>query len=88
MPRAITASAVSQHIKKLEDFYGRQLFIRRNNQLLLTDSARTVLATSFGGKNPQGVFQYVRVEGRGELYLLPVFVGREWELVAAGMTGS
>jgi len=49
---------------------------------------RTVLATSFGGKNPQGVFQYVRVEGRGELYLLPVFVGREWELVAAGMTGS
>ena len=42
----VTASAVSQHIKKLEDFYGRQLFIRRNNQLLLTDCARTVLATS------------------------------------------
>ena len=42
----VTASAVSQHIKKLEDFYGRQLFIRRNNQLLLTDIARTVLATS------------------------------------------
>jgi len=49
---------------------------------------RPVLATSFGGKNPQGVFQYVRVEGRGELYLLPVFVGREWELVASEMTGS
>jgi LysR family glycine cleavage system transcriptional activator len=42
----VTASAVSQHIKKLEDFYGRQLFIRRNNQLLLTDIAHTVLATS------------------------------------------
>jgi hypothetical protein len=28
----------------------------------------------------------VRVDGRDELYLLPVFVGREWELVIeAGM---
>ena len=42
----VTPSAVSQHIRKLEDFYGRQLFIRRNNQLLLTDIARTVLAES------------------------------------------
>ncbi len=42
----VTPSAVSQHIKKLEDFYGRQLFIRRNNQLVLTDIARTVLAAS------------------------------------------
>jgi LysR family transcriptional regulator, glycine cleavage system transcriptional activator len=42
----VTPSAVSQHIRKLEDFYGRQLFIRRNNQLLLTDVARTVLAES------------------------------------------
>ncbi len=49
---------------------------------------RTLLAPSFGGKNPEEVFQYVRVEGRDELYLLPVFVGREWELVAKGVTGS
>jgi LysR family transcriptional regulator, glycine cleavage system transcriptional activator len=42
----VTPSAVSQLIKKLEDFYGRQLFIRRNNQLLLTDIARTVQASS------------------------------------------
>lgn len=42
----VTPSAISQHIKKLEDFYQRQLFIRRNNQLLLTDIARTVLAAS------------------------------------------
>jgi len=47
---------------------------------------QTVLATSFGGKNPQRVFQYVRVKGLDELYLLPVFVGREWELVAEGVT--
>jgi LysR family transcriptional regulator, glycine cleavage system transcriptional activator len=43
---SVTPSAVSQHVRKLEDFYGRQLFIRRNNQLLLTDIARTMLAAS------------------------------------------
>jgi LysR family transcriptional regulator, glycine cleavage system transcriptional activator len=42
----VTPSAISQQIKNLEDFYGRQLFIRRNNQLLLTDVARTVQAAS------------------------------------------
>jgi LysR family glycine cleavage system transcriptional activator len=42
----VTASAVSQLIKKLEDFYGQQLFIRRNNQLLPTDIALTVQAAS------------------------------------------
>lgn len=52
----------------------------------LLHGGQTVLATSFGGKNPQQVFQYVRVAGRDELYLLPVFVGREWELVAQGVT--
>ena len=56
--------------------------------LSLHRGGQTVLATSFGGKNPLQVFQYVRVEGRAELYLLPVFVGREWELVAEGVTGS
>lgn len=42
----VTPGAVSQQIKKLEDFFGRQLFIRRNNQLLLTDVALTVQASS------------------------------------------
>ncbi len=42
----VTPGAVSQQIKKLEDFYGRQLFIRRNNQLLLTDVALAVQAAS------------------------------------------
>src|SRR3569833_3332520 len=48
---SVTPSAISQHIKKLEDFYGRQLFIRRNNQLLRTDIARTMLAASTQKKN-------------------------------------
>ncbi len=44
----VTPGAVAQQIKKLEDFYGRQLFIRRNNQLLLTDVAHSVQAVSAG----------------------------------------
>lgn len=41
----VTAGAVSQQIAKLEDFYGRQLFIRRHHQLVLTDTGQTVYAT-------------------------------------------
>lgn len=42
----VTPGAVSQQIKKLEDFFGRQLFIRRNNQLQLTDVGQSIHATS------------------------------------------
>lgn len=42
----VTPGAVSQQIKKLEDFFGQQLFIRRNNQLLLTDIGLAVQAAS------------------------------------------
>ena len=42
----VTPGAVSQQIKKLEDFYGRQLFVRRNNQLQLTDIGQAVYAVS------------------------------------------
>ncbi len=38
----VTAGAVSQQIAKLEDFYGRQLLIRRHHQLLLSDTGQTV----------------------------------------------
>ena len=42
----VTAGAVSQHIRKLEDFFGRPLFVRRNNQLLLTEVGQTVYTVS------------------------------------------
>ena len=42
----VSPSAVSQQIRKLEDFLGKQLFIRRNNQLMLTDVGMLVQATS------------------------------------------
>ncbi len=44
----VTPGAVAQQIKKLEDFYGRQLFIRRNNQLYLTEVALGVQAVAAG----------------------------------------
>ena len=47
---------------------------------------RIVLASAFGSTNPQRVAQYVRVEGRADLYLMPRFVGREWERVADATT--
>jgi hypothetical protein len=50
--------------------------------------AEAVLTARFGSSNPQAVLQYVQVEGRDDLYLLPVFVGREWERVAEETTGQ
>jgi hypothetical protein len=47
----------------------------------LSGKGRAVLTTHFGAANPQQVLQYARVEGRDELYLLPRFVGVEWERV-------
>jgi LysR family glycine cleavage system transcriptional activator len=41
----VAAGAISQQIAKLEDFDGRQLFIRRHHQLALTDTGQTVYAT-------------------------------------------
>jgi len=41
-------------------------------------------SAAFGNLNPMQTAQYVRVEGRGELYLMPRHVGREWEAVVEG----
>jgi hypothetical protein len=46
------------------------------------------MVAAFGARNPQDVAQYVRVEGRSELYLLPSFVGREWEAVVDAANGA
>ena len=47
----------------------------------LSGHGRSILAVRFGAANPQRVLQYARVEGRDELYLMPTFVGVEWERV-------
>jgi LysR family glycine cleavage system transcriptional activator len=42
----VTRSAVSQQIRKLEDFLGKQLFVRHNNQLVMTDVGLSVFSES------------------------------------------
>jgi hypothetical protein len=50
--------------------------------IALFEGPRPVLAAHFGGRNPDGYLQYVKVEGRSELFLLSRFVGEEWNAVA------
>lgn len=44
----VTPGAVSQQIRKLEDFYGRPLLVRQNNQLRPTEAGRAVYETCAG----------------------------------------
>ena len=56
--------------------------------IVLSRGGRRLLAARFGAPNPQEVLQYALVEGRDSLYLMPRFVGREWEAVVDGAAGS
>ena len=47
----------------------------------LSGKGRPLLAVDFGALNPQRVAQFARVDGREQLYLMPKFVGVEWERV-------
>ena len=49
----------------------------------LFEGSRRVLAVSFGSPNPQQVLQYMRVDGREQIFVMSRFVGHEWELVLA-----
>lgn len=49
----------------------------------LFEGNRKVLAAAFGRRNPDGLLQYVAVEGRPGIYLLSHFVGEEWNAAAA-----
>jgi hypothetical protein len=40
---------------------------------------RAVLRAEFGAPNPQRVLQYLKLGGRDEIYLMPRFIGEEWE---------
>ena len=50
---------------------------------VLANEGRTVLAVHFGSTNPQKVLQYMRIEGRDEIYVMSRFVGEEWERALA-----
>lgn len=38
-----------------------------------------VLGAEFGAPNPQRVLQYMKLEGRDQVFLMPRFIGEEWE---------
>lgn len=40
---------------------------------------RPVIGAEFGAPNPQQVLQYMKVQGRDQVYLMARFVGQEWE---------
>lgn len=44
----VTPAAISQHIRKLEDFFGKDLFLRRNNRVTLTDAGQSILSGTAG----------------------------------------
>jgi hypothetical protein len=52
--------------------------------IVLFEGERPVLGAHFGGRNPDGMLEYVMVEGRRELFLLSRFVGEEWDAAAKG----
>jgi hypothetical protein len=47
-----------------------------------------VITAHFGTHNPDGLLQYMSVEGRGEVYLMSRFVGEQWEQVAGELAGG
>jgi len=77
----VTAGAISQQIAKLEDYYGRQLFIRRHHQLLLTDTGQTVYSACVELMNELAALTEQIVGGTGPAHLvisvLPS-VGTRW----------
>ena len=40
---------------------------------------RPVIGAEFGAPNPQQVLQYMKMQGRDQVYLMARFVGQEWE---------
>lgn len=45
----VSPAAISQHIRKLEDYLGKDLFVRLNNRILLTDAGQTVFEGAAAG---------------------------------------
>ena len=40
----VSAAAISQQIRKLEDYLGKQVFLRHNNRITLTDAGQEIFA--------------------------------------------
>jgi hypothetical protein len=53
----------------------------------LSRRGATVLGAAFGGPNPERVLQYMKLEGRDQVYLMSRFIGQEWEETLREATG-
>jgi hypothetical protein len=47
-----------------------------------------VVGAEFGGPNPQKVLQYMKLQGRDEIYLMSRFIGEEWEQALREASGT
>ena len=55
---------------------------------ILYRGSTPVLRAEFGAANPQKVLQYMKLEGRDQVYLMSRFVGEEWEKALREATGG
>jgi len=62
-----------------EETYGLD---RRSLKVRLSGAGGLVLAAGFGRRANDGILQYMRMEGRGEIYLMSGFVGEAWNRLA------
>lgn len=84
----VTATAISQHIRQLEDRFGKQLFLRRANGVDLTDAGRELFQRVSGAfadlseaaahlktarSRPRAIISVIA--SVGELWLLPALAG-------------
>jgi len=44
----VSPAAISQHVRKLEDFLGKDMFLRLNNRIMLTDAGHAILLGTAG----------------------------------------
>ena len=55
---------------------------------ILYERDRPVLGAEFGAPNPQRVLQYMKLQGRDQVYLMARFIGEEWEKALREATGG
>ncbi|MGF6774143.1 LysR family glycine cleavage system transcriptional activator [Paraburkholderia sp. GAS199] len=66
----VSAAAVSQQIRNLEDFLGKQLFIRTGNRITLTDAGRAIYPQTSRALNDIAAMTERIVEGEMRLRLV------------------
>lgn len=66
----VSAAAVSQQVKNLEEFLGKQLFRRYNNRIVLTDAGQTIFSGASDALQSISAFTEKVVSGRARSRLV------------------